>query len=249
MSENSSPRTDAPRAGPARRKPISFSRALAIAVGLEAAALIYATVNWSALFPPPEPEPMKVEFVKLPEPPPPPPPPPEPPKPKKKKPDPPKPPEPPKPDEKPLPVPEPPKPPEPEPPPPPPPPEPPPPPPDLPPPDKRAKPVKKPPAVYPKDALAQGTEGKVRVRLLVSATGKVLKTEVVESIPPGVFDYSATKAAKQYVFPPADDGVEEFEVDQVFVYRIQDDRYGPEAGKAPASQGEADGAKPEGSKQ
>jgi protein TonB len=163
---------------------------------------------------------MKVDFVKLPEPPPPPPQ-PELPKPKPKPKEPPKPPEPPKPEDKPA-LPEP-KPPEPEPPPPPPPPQP---PPDLPPPDREAPKVKKVRAVYPKDALSQGIEGQVRVRLTVSASGKVLKAEVIESVPPGVFDYSATKATKQYVFPPGD---AEFEIDQVIVYRIEDDRYGPEA--------------------
>ncbi len=245
MSESPSRRDDASPAVPSRRRLLSFPQALGIAVGLELALFLYATVNWSSLFPPPEPEPMKVEFVKLPEPPPPPPPPPEPPKPKPKKKEPPKPPpEPPKPDDKPLPVPNP-KPPEPEPPPPPPPEPPPPPPPQDPPPDKRGKPVKKPPAVYPKDALAQGTEGKVRVRLLVSGTGKVLKTEVIESEPPGVFDYSATKAAKGYLFPPADEGDElEFEIDQVFIYRIQDDRFGPEANKVPTGNAEGEVAKP-----
>jgi hypothetical protein len=65
----------------------------------------------------------------------------------------------------------------------------------------------------------------------------VLKTEVIESEPPGVFDYSATKAAKQYQFPPDENGVEEFQIDQVFVYRIEDDRFGPQAGtgKAPTA--------------
>lgn len=238
----------APPAAPPARRPkddglMPFSRALALAIALEAIVLLYATVNWRSLFPEPEPPPpMKVEFVKLPEPPPPPPPPPQP-KPKKKKK--PKPPEPPKPEEKPLPAPTPP---EPDEPPPPKPPEPEPPPPDLPPPDKRAKPVKKPPAVYPKDALSQGLEGQVRVRLLVSGTGKVLKVEVIESVPPGVFDYSATKAAKQYVFPPDENGVEQFEIDQVFIYRIEDDRYGPQQGGAPegqAGQGEGQAAAPE----
>ena len=230
MSPENTPRPDALRAqGPRYRKVLSFRRALAIALSLEAAFLLYILVNWADLFPPKPPEPMKVEFVKLPAPPPPPPAPPPPPPPKKKPP--PKPPEPPKPDDRPLPTPEPPTP---EPPPPPPPnPEPPPPPQDLPPPDKRAKPVKKPPAVYPKDALSQGTEGKVRVRLLVSGTGKVLETTVIESEPPGIFDYSALKAAKSYVFPPDENGVEQFTIEQLFVYRIEDDRYGPQVGTVP----------------
>ena len=228
MRPENTPRPDALRAqGPRYRKVLSFRRALAIALSLEAAFLLYTSVKWADLFPPKPPEPMKVEFVKLPEPPPPPPAPPQPPPPKKKPP-PPKPPEPPKPDDKPLPAPEPPKA-----EPPPPKPQEPPPPPDLPPPDKRAKPVKKPPAVYPKDALSQGIEGKVRVRLLVSGTGKVLETTVIESEPPGIFDYSALKAAKFYLFPPDENGVEQFTIDQVFVYRIEDDRYGPQAGTAP----------------
>jgi protein TonB len=202
-----------------------FSRALLVAVLLEALTVTALVVNWRGLLPDPEPEPepMKVDFVKLPEPPPPPPQ-PEAPKPKPKPKEPPKPPEPPKPEDK-LALPEP-KPEEPEPPPPPPQA----PPPDLPPPDREAPKVKKVPAVYPKDALSQRLEGQVRVRLTVSTSGKVLKTEVIESSPPGVFDYSATKATKQYVFPPGD---AEFEIDQVIVYRIEDDRYGPEAQRKP----------------
>ncbi|MEO8037588.1 MAG: energy transducer TonB [Betaproteobacteria bacterium] len=203
-----------------------FTRALLIAIALEAAAVLGMVVNWHALFPPPEPPPMKVEFVKLPEPPPPPPqapqppPKPKPPPPKKKPPEPPKPEEP-----KQLPLPEP------EPPPPPPKPvEP--PPPDEPPPDKKLPPVKKVRAIYPKDALAQGTEGEVRVRLKVATTGKVLSVEVIESKPPGIFDYAVIKATRQYVFPPGD---EEFEIDQVIVFRIEDDRYGPESQKKPDS--------------
>jgi len=201
-----------------------FSRALLIALALESAVVLGMVVNWHALFPPPDPPPMKVEFVKLPEPPPPPPQPPQPlPKPKppppKQKPEPPKPEEP-----KPLPLPEP------EPPPPPPPPPKPveQPPPDEPPPDKKLPPVKKARAVYPKDALTQGTEGQVRARLKVSTAGKVLNVEVIESKPPGIFDYAVIKATKQYVFPPGD---EEFEIEQVIVFRIEDDRYGPGAQK------------------
>lgn len=213
----------APQDAPVRPAALMpFSRALLVAVLLEILAVLSLVVNWRGLLPEPEPEPMKVEFVKLPEPPPPPPP-PEPAPPKTKPPPPkPKPPEePPQPDEPPK-LPEP-KPPEPEPPAPPPKPEP--PPPDLPPPDKKAPPVKKVPAVYPKDALTQGQEGQVRVRLTVSPAGKVIRQEVIESTPPGIFDYSALKATKQYVFPP---GEEEFEIDQVIRYRIEDDRFGPE---------------------
>ncbi len=211
-----------PRSTAEARAPMSFGRALLIAVLLEILTVLMLVVNWRAFLPEPEPEPMKVEFVKLPEPPPPPPqreaPPPEP-KQQPPKPEPPE--EPPPPDDPPK-LPEP-KPPEPEPPPPPPRPEP--PPPDLPPPDKKAPPVKKVPAVYPKDALAQGQEGQVRVRLTVSPAGKVIRQEVIESKPPGIFDYSALKATKGYVFPP---GEEEFEIDQVIRYVIEDERFGPE---------------------
>ena len=221
MSVSESPDARAPREPDAELLPLS--RAFLIAIGIELAVLAGVLVNWQALMPDPEPEPMKVEFVKLPEPPPPPPQPePPPPKPPKKPPQP-KPPEPPKPPEKPaLPEPKP----EPEPPPPPPPPpkeEP--PPPDLPPPDKKAPPVKKVTPHYPKDALSQGIEGKVRIRLTVSPAGKVLKTEVLDSTPPGVFDYAAETAAKKYIFPPGD---EQFEIDQPFEFKIEDDRYGPD---------------------
>lgn len=234
------PRPPAPGAAPVavRRRLLTLPRAFAIAVALELIVFVGLETNWVSLFPPPEPEPVqaKLEYFEPPPPPPPPPaPPPPPPKPKQ----PPKPPEPPKPDEKPLPA-E--KPLEPEPPPPPPPPqEPPPPPPDKPLPEERAKAVKKVMPVYPKDALSQGIEGQVRVRLTVSALGKVLRSEVLESKPPGIFDYSAQTAAKKFTFPPTNDGNDDYEVDQVVVYRIEDERYGPDAGKAGAK-----GAKPEG---
>ncbi|MCU0868646.1 MAG: energy transducer TonB [Burkholderiales bacterium] len=214
-----------------RGRLLTLPRAFAIAVALEALTFVVLEVNWASMFPPPEPEPVqaKLEYFE----PPPPPPPPAPPPPPKQKPVPPKPPEPPKPEDKPLPA-E--KPLEPEPPPPPPPPPPPqetpPPPPDKPPPEERAKAVKKVMPVYPKDALAQGLEGKVRIRATVSALGKVLKTEVIESTPPGVFDYSAQTAVKKFVFPPSDDGRDDYEVDQVVTYRIEDDRYGPEGARS-----------------
>lgn len=60
----------------------------------------------------------------------------------------------------------------------------------------------------------------------MSTSGKVLHVEIIESKPPGVFDYAVVKATKQYVFPPGD---EEFEIDQVIVFKIEDDRYGPSA--------------------
>ena len=65
MSASTPPPSPPVRDDGRQRRLLSFPRALAIAVGLEVAVLLYATVNWSALFPPPEPEPMKVEFVKL----------------------------------------------------------------------------------------------------------------------------------------------------------------------------------------
>jgi TonB family protein len=212
--------SDPSEAGP---RLLSLRRAFLFAVGLEIAVAVGVLVNWRAFLPEPEPEPMKVEFVKIPEPPPPPPPPPQPPKPQPKKPPPPKPPEPPKPEDKPA-LPEP-KPPEPEPPPPPPPPKEEPPPPDLPPPDKKALPVKKVRPHYPRDALSQSIEGEVRVRLTVSPTGKVLKTEIIDSKPPGIFDYSVETATKQYLFEPTG---EEFVTVQPVVFRIEDYRYGPE---------------------
>ncbi|MFO1319311.1 MAG: energy transducer TonB [Burkholderiales bacterium] len=210
----------------AERRFLSLPRAFLIALGFEAAVGAGILVNWTSLFPPPPPEPMKVEIVRT-EPPPPAPPPP-PPKPQPKKPPPPKPPEPPKPEDRPA-LPEP----KPEPPPPPPPPEPPPPPPKEEPPVQQKLPDQKAPiktvlAHYPKDALSQGLEGKVRVRMTVSPAGKVTHVEVIESTPPGVFDYSGTTAAKQFTFPPQET---EWEVDQVFEYRIEDDRYGPQQGE------------------
>ncbi len=57
MSESTPPPSPPLRDDGRQRRLLPFPRALAIAVGLEAAVLLYATVNWSALFRRPNPNP------------------------------------------------------------------------------------------------------------------------------------------------------------------------------------------------
>ncbi len=56
---------------------------------------------------------------------------------------------------------------------------------------------------YPARARAKELEGFVTLSLLISATGKVLKTKVIESDPAGVFDSSAINSVKKWIFSPA----------------------------------------------
>jgi hypothetical protein len=51
-----------------------------------------------------------------------------------------------------------------------------------------------------------------------------------ESKPPGIFAYAVITATEQYVFAS---GEEEFEIDQVIMFRIEDGRYGRESQRKP----------------
>ncbi|HET7203314.1 MAG TPA: energy transducer TonB [Steroidobacteraceae bacterium] len=53
---------------------------------------------------------------------------------------------------------------------------------------------------YPKAALAQGLDGKVRLRLTVNAEGKVADAVVVQANPPEVFDAAAIAAVRKWRF-------------------------------------------------
>ena len=56
--------------------------------------------------------------------------------------------------------------------------------------------------VYPTHARANGVEGRVLVRYVVTATGTVANAVVVESEPRGVFDAAALDAVRSWRFRP-----------------------------------------------
>ena len=56
---------------------------------------------------------------------------------------------------------------------------------------------------YPAAALKDGTKGHVILKVYIDETGKVVKTEVVRSIPPSVFDEAAAQCVMQWKYRPA----------------------------------------------
>lgn len=58
-------------------------------------------------------------------------------------------------------------------------------------------------APYPARARAKGIEGYVTVSMLVDATGAVKDMQVLEAVPPGVFEDSALAALRTWRFDPA----------------------------------------------
>lgn len=56
--------------------------------------------------------------------------------------------------------------------------------------------------VYPRRAAARGTEGYVVLSFTVNETGAVVDPIVVESVPPGVFDRAAIRAALKFKYKP-----------------------------------------------
>ncbi len=59
------------------------------------------------------------------------------------------------------------------------------------------------PPIYPPRAKGQGIEGKVFVRCVVSAGGKVLNTRIIQADPVGYFEKAALKSVKRWTFIPA----------------------------------------------
>lgn len=55
---------------------------------------------------------------------------------------------------------------------------------------------------YPRRALARGIEGYVIVEFIVSKLGTVVDPRVIESVPPGVFDREALRAALKFKYKP-----------------------------------------------
>lgn len=69
--------------------------------------------------------------------------------------------------------------------------------------DSPPRPTSRTPPRYPPRARADGVEGHVVLSLLVDASGRVEKVQVLESSPPGVFDDAALDAVRQWRFEPA----------------------------------------------
>lgn len=59
---------------------------------------------------------------------------------------------------------------------------------------------------YPAEAEARGIEGRVVLRLLIDAQGRVETARVVRAEPPGVFEAAAQAAVRSWRFTPARDG-------------------------------------------
>lgn len=68
--------------------------------------------------------------------------------------------------------------------------------------DSPPKIVRQMPITYPALAKKNGITGKVIVRCLIGVSGKVEKSEVVESEPEGIFDESALSTLKHWQFRP-----------------------------------------------
>lgn len=69
--------------------------------------------------------------------------------------------------------------------------------------DKKPTPRKQVAPGFPPKARQRGIEGYVKVNLFISASGAVEKVRVLESEPRGIFEESATVAAQQWEFDPA----------------------------------------------
>ncbi len=56
---------------------------------------------------------------------------------------------------------------------------------------------------YPAAALKAGIKGHVILKVYIDETGKVVRAEVVQSIPPGVFDEASTQCVMKWKYSPA----------------------------------------------
>lgn len=102
-----------------------------------------------------------------------------------------------------------------------------PPPPPPPPPKPRLRsginPVWKPPvqdllSSYPRQARREGITGRVLLRLTINPGGDVIKVDIRDSQPKGVFDKAARDYVSRFKFEKGDD---EFEVDQEIEFRLE----------------------------
>lgn len=69
--------------------------------------------------------------------------------------------------------------------------------------DERAVPLEMAPLLYPKTAYINRIRGTVRVRVYISAAGRVDKAEVVEAAPKGHFEEAAIDAVQRTTFTAA----------------------------------------------
>jgi protein TonB len=69
--------------------------------------------------------------------------------------------------------------------------------------DEAPRPIARAPLRYPKSAEANGVEGEVEARLLLSAAGAVLQVRILASEPPGVFESAARESLLRWRFSPA----------------------------------------------
>jgi protein TonB len=69
--------------------------------------------------------------------------------------------------------------------------------------DERAVPLEMAPLLYPKSAYINRIRGTVRVRVYISAVGRVDKAEVVQALPKGHFEEAAIDAVQRTTFTAA----------------------------------------------
>ena len=69
--------------------------------------------------------------------------------------------------------------------------------------DERAVPLEMAPLLYPKTAYVNRIRGMVRVRVYISAAGRVDKAEIVEAAPKGHFEEAAIDAVQRTTFTAA----------------------------------------------
>lgn len=78
--------------------------------------------------------------------------------------------------------------------------------------------------VYPRRAAARGVEGYVVLSFTVTETGAVIDPVVVESVPPGVFDRAAMRAASKFKYKPrVEDGkpVQVTNVEHLITFQLE----------------------------
>ena len=69
--------------------------------------------------------------------------------------------------------------------------------------DKLPQPTRRVSPRYPSSAREKGVTGFVSFSIVVDQQGNITSSKVIESNPPGVFDYAATEAIKKWKFTPA----------------------------------------------
>ena len=91
--------------------------------------------------------------------------------------------------------------------------------------DERAVPLEMAPLVYPKNAYINRIPGTVRVRVYISAAGRVDKAEVVHAVPKGHFEEAAVEAVQRTSFTAARKGGRPVASQKLI--EVEFDPYGP----------------------